>query len=73
MTDAYAEAGVSIESADKAVELPEPELLGKHLLEGIEVLEKGLRDAENPTPTLDVDGLPTLLGGGGAADAMTRP
>jgi amidophosphoribosyltransferase len=55
------------------VELPEPELLGKHLLEGIEVLEKGLRAAENPTPTLDVDGLPTLLGGGGAADALTRP
>ena len=55
------------------VDLPEPELLGKHLLEGIEVLEMGLRDAENPTPTLDVDGLPSLLGGGGAADALTRP
>ncbi len=55
------------------VELPEGELLGKHLLEGIESLEKGLRDADNPMPTLDIDGLPALLGGGGAADALTRP
>jgi amidophosphoribosyltransferase len=55
------------------VELPEGELLGKHLLEGIESLEKGLRDADNPMPTLDIDGLPTLMGGGGAAAALTRP
>jgi len=55
------------------VELPDGELLGKHLLEGIENLEKGLRDADNPMPTLDIDGLPALLAGGGAADALTRP
>jgi amidophosphoribosyltransferase len=41
------------------VELPDPEFLGKHLL------ESDLR--------LDVDGLATSLGGGGAADALTRP
>jgi amidophosphoribosyltransferase len=55
------------------VELPEPELLGKHLLEGIAGLEQGLRDAENPTPTLDIVGLPAVLGGAGATDALTRP
>jgi amidophosphoribosyltransferase len=47
------------------VPLPEPELLGKHLLEGIE-----LRAHERTT---DVDGVPTLVGGGGAADALSRP
>ena len=30
---AYAAAGVSIEAGDKAVELPDESLLGKHLLE----------------------------------------
>ena len=50
------------------VELPEPELLGKHLLEGLESRVLG-----SETPAIDVDGLPTLLGGGGAADALTRP
>jgi amidophosphoribosyltransferase len=53
------------------VELPEPELLGKHLLEGLEGLETRVLESENVA--LDVDGLPTLLGGGGAADALTRP
>jgi amidophosphoribosyltransferase len=41
------------------IELPEPQLLGKHLLE-----------AEVP---IDVDGLTASLGGAGAADALTRP
>ena len=50
------------------VELPEPELLGKHLLEGLESRVLG-----SETPAIDVDGLPTLLGGAGAADALTRP
>lgn len=51
------------------VELPdEPELLGKHLLEGLET-----RVLESEMSTLDVDGLPSLLGGGGAAEALTRP
>jgi amidophosphoribosyltransferase len=39
------------------IELPDPELLGKHLLEGV----------------TDADGLATLLGGAGAADALRRP
>ena len=41
------------------VKLPEPELLGKHLLE--------------IAPLLDADGLVTSLAGGGAADALDRP
>jgi amidophosphoribosyltransferase len=53
------------------VELPEPELLGKHLLEGLEGLET--RVLESEAATVDVGGLPTLLGGGGAADALARP
>ena len=46
------------------VELPEPELLGKHVLEGIE---------RRATEELDVEGLHTLSTGGGAADALDRP
>ncbi len=46
------------------VALPEPELLGKHVLEGIE------RRAQ--VGTEDVEGVATLLGGG-AADALERP
>jgi amidophosphoribosyltransferase len=42
------------------VELPEPELLGKHLLEELADV-----DAEG--------GLVTLVGGGGAAEALSRP
>ena len=47
------------------IELPEPELQGKHVLEGIErrVVEGGMADAE---------GVTTLVGGG-AADALNRP
>ena len=44
------------------VALPEPELLGKHLLEGFE------RSAGT-----DADGLCTLIVGGGAQDALSRP
>jgi len=44
------------------IPLPEPELLGKHLLEGLE-------RAAGVGP----DGLPALVGGGGAADALDRP
>jgi amidophosphoribosyltransferase len=43
------------------VPLPEPQFLGKHLLE----LE--------PVEVLDVDGLAVSLGSSGAADALTRP
>jgi amidophosphoribosyltransferase len=50
------------------VELPEPELLGKHLLEGIES-----RLLEADSVALADDGLTTLMGGGGAAEALTRP
>jgi amidophosphoribosyltransferase len=46
------------------VELPEPELLGKHVLEGIE------RRAQSVGA--DVEGVATLLGGG-ATDALDRP
>ena len=41
------------------VALPDPEQLGKHLL-------------ELPVAT-DVDGLATVSGGAGAADALSRP
>ncbi len=41
------------------IELPDADLLGKHLLEDL--------------TTLDVGGLPTLVGGGGAAGALSRP
>jgi amidophosphoribosyltransferase len=44
------------------IALPEPELLGKHLLEG---LERSVGTGP--------DGLPALVGGGGAADALDRP
>ena len=47
------------------VELPEPELLGKHVLEGIE--RRAVAGA-----SADVEGVTTLLGGG-AADALDRP
>lgn len=46
------------------VPLPEPELLGKHVLEGIE-----RRASEG---TADAEGVATLLGGG-ATDALDRP
>ena len=44
------------------VPLPEPEHLGKHLLEAF----------DQAVPT-DAEGLPTLVAGGGASDALTRP
>ena len=44
------------------VALPEPEFLGKHLLEGIE-----------RSVTKEVEGLATLVVGGGASDALSRP
>ena len=46
------------------VELPEPELLGKHVLEGIE--------RRVQAETSDAEGVATLLGGG-ASDALERP
>jgi amidophosphoribosyltransferase len=49
-------------TGDYPIALPESELLGKHLLEGLE-----------RTVATDADGLPSLVGGGGAADALTRP
>ncbi len=44
------------------IPLPEPELLGKHLLEGLD-----------PLDTVDADGLVTLVGGGGATEALRLP
>jgi amidophosphoribosyltransferase len=54
------------------IDLPEPEFIGKHLLEGLEGFESRLR-SDDVASELDPDGLPTLLGGGGAAEALTRP
>ena len=45
------------------IALPEPELLGKHVLEGIE---------RRVVESTDTEGVTTLLGGG-AADALERP
>ncbi len=45
------------------VALPEPELLGKHMLEGF----------ENAAMIGDADGLDTVTIGGGAGDALSRP
>ena len=47
------------------VELPEPQFLGKHVMEGIE-----RRVAAEPA--LDIEGVPTVLGGG-APDALRHP
>jgi amidophosphoribosyltransferase len=47
---------------DYPVPLPDPEFLGKHVLEGME-----------RAVNADVDGLAALVGGAGAADALTRP
>ncbi len=41
------------------MKLPEPEFLGKHLLE--------------MAPLIEADGLVTSLAGGGASDALDRP
>ena len=49
------------------VELPNPEALGKHLLEGYE------RDSTAVEVGADVDGLTSLTAAGGAADALRRP
>ena len=43
------------------IELPDPEHLGKHLLEF------------DPTVTRHPDGLSASLAGGGAADSLERP
>jgi amidophosphoribosyltransferase len=62
------------------IELPEPELLGKHLLEGLDQLESKVLASEaaievenHPQTVLDVEGLTTLVAGGGASDALDRP
>ncbi len=47
------------------VDLPEPELLGKHLLETVSEVV--------PDRPLDIDGLAVSLAGGGAGDALERP
>jgi amidophosphoribosyltransferase len=54
------------------IELPAPERIGKHLLEGLESLERGVaasRGSLDPSP----DQFETLAPGGGAPDALTRP
>ncbi len=51
------------------VDLPEPAMLGKHVLEGI---ESRAADAER-TLSLGDDGLTTMLQGGGATEALNFP
>jgi amidophosphoribosyltransferase len=59
-------------TGDYPIELPQPELLGKHLLEGIEraVISTG-PDAGSHDPSPDQ--FEPLLGGVGASDALSRP
>ena len=61
------------------MELPDPELLGKHLLEA-EIASAGQPPAVRHVPgrnpgggRSDADGVQTMLGGIGAADALRRP
>ena len=49
------------------IELPEPEQLGKHLLEDFE------RSNAVAEPAGDVDGLAVVVTGAGAQDALSRP
>jgi amidophosphoribosyltransferase len=49
------------------IALPDPEALGKHLLEGYE------RDSTSAGAVSDVDGLASLTAATGAADALGRP
>ena len=51
------------------IPLPEPELLGKHLLEGIERAVAAESGSQDPSP----DSYEPLIGGVGAEDALTRP
>jgi amidophosphoribosyltransferase len=54
------------------VALPEPELLGKHLLEGLE--SRALADDnDRGALVLEPEGLSTLVAGGGATEALNRP
>jgi amidophosphoribosyltransferase len=54
------------------VELPDPELLGKHLLEA-EISAAKQAPATRGGNRTDVDGVQTLLSGPGASDALRRP
>ncbi len=51
------------------VELPQDDLLGKHVLEGI---ERRVVDSVDKESASDIDGVATLMGGG-ASDALDRP
>ena len=56
------------------IELPDADLLGKHLLEGIERRAELAAHADGPLEVgRDAAGLTTLLAGGGADDALSRP
>jgi amidophosphoribosyltransferase len=55
------------------MELPDPQLLGKYLLEA-EIASSRQPAATRGKPQLtDMDGVQSLLGGAGAADALRRP
>jgi amidophosphoribosyltransferase len=51
------------------VALPEPEMLGKHVLEGI---ESRVTESERAV-AIDGEGLTTMLQGGGATEALNFP
>jgi len=62
------------------MELPDPELLGKHLLEAEIASGKAAasgaqvsRGGAHPGRSTDLDGVQSLLGGVGGADALRRP
>jgi amidophosphoribosyltransferase len=49
------------------IEIPDPDLIGKHVLEGIERVVQATRDDQHP------EGIDRLLVAGGAEDALSRP
>ena len=54
---------------DYPIELPAPELLGKHMLEGIERTVEAEAGSLDPSP----DSYDQMLPGVGASDALSRP
>jgi amidophosphoribosyltransferase len=55
------------------MDLPDPQMLGKHLLEAEIASGRQQPAARGKGSLTDLDGVQTLLGGAGAADALRRP
>jgi len=56
------------------IEIPDPDLIGKHLLEGIERVVRSDTEADlRRDAQLHPEGVDRLLVAGGAEDALTRP